>query len=65
MQRSIVYLFSDGSWDYGYSYSVKTHGHRGYYHEVVIGEGWNHKDITQMLKEYYNENSDILFKAVC
>lgn len=61
MDRSIVLLFSDGSWDYGCSYSIATHGHRGKYHEVVVGSGWSARDISDMLKQYFEENAENIF----
>lgn len=65
MDRSIVYLFRDSSWMYGVEFDPKFHKEKGDYHEVIIGKGWSSREVSEMLKEYYNENSDILFKAVC
>lgn len=61
MDRSIVYLFSDGSWMYGVEFDPKFHCDKGKYHEVVFARGWSSREISECLKAYYEENFDNLF----
>lgn len=61
MDRAIVYLFIDGSWMYGCEYNPKFHSEKGKYVEVVIGRGWSSREVSDMLKPYYEENFENLF----
>jgi len=62
MDRGIVYLFIDGSWMYGCEYNPKFHSEKGKYSEVVFGRGWSSKEITECLRDYYEENYTKLFE---
>lgn len=61
MDRAIIYMFSDSSWMYGCEYNPKFHSEKGKYVEVVIGRGWSTREVSDMLKEYYEENVSTLF----
>lgn len=59
MNHDRVCLFSDGSWCWNYEYSLKGYGHLGDYKEVILGQGWSNREVSQMLAEYYQENPHI------
>lgn len=61
MDRAIVYLFELGDWMYGVEYNPKFHAEKGKYVEVVTGRGWSSREITECLRDYYEENFDNLF----
>jgi len=61
MDRSVVYLFSDGSHMYGCEYNPKFHAEKGEYHEVVFARGFSSREITEMLKDYFDENAENIF----
>lgn len=61
MDRSILYLFSDSSWMYACEWNPKFHTDKGKYHEVVVGRGWSSREISEMLKTYYEENASTIF----
>lgn len=61
MDRSILYLFSDSSWMYACEWNPKFHADKGKYHEVVVGCGWSSREISEMLKTYYEENASTIF----
>lgn len=56
-----MYLFSDGSWMFGVEFNPKFHAEKGEYTEVVFARGWSSREITECLRDYYNENFDNLF----
>lgn len=62
MDRSVVYLFIDGSWLYGADYHPASHAAKGKYAEVVFARGWSSREITECLREYYDENYTELFE---
>jgi SOS response regulatory protein OraA/RecX len=61
VDRQIAYLFSDSSWLYGCEYNPKFHAEKGKYHEVVFARGFSGKEITEMLKDYFDENAENIF----
>lgn len=61
MDRAIVYMFEQGDWMYGADYHPVEHSGKGKYEEVVIGRGWSTREVSDMLKAYYEENFDNLF----
>jgi len=61
MDRQIVYLFEQGDWMYACEYSHGFHSEKGKYVEVIIGRGWSSREVTDMLKSYYEENFENLF----
>lgn len=61
MDRSIVYLFIDGSWLFGADYHPTVHAGKGKYVDVVFARGWSSREITECLRDYYEENYDNLF----
>lgn len=61
MDRAIVYLFELGDWLYGVDYNSSVHSIKGKYVEVIIGKGWSSREVSDMLKAYYEENYDNLF----
>lgn len=46
---------------YGVDYHPVEHSGKGKYVEVVIGRGWSTREVSDMLKAYYEENFDNLF----
>ncbi len=56
MNRSIIYVWSTGYWIYGVDYHYGTHSVLGNYQEVVIGEGWHTSEISQMVRDFVEEN---------
>lgn len=61
MDRAIVYMFEQGDWMYGCDYHPVEHSGKGKYVEVIIGRGWEVREVSDMLKAYYEENFDNLF----
>ena len=61
MDRQIVYLFELGDWMYACEYNHGFHSEKGKYVEVIIGRGWSSREVSDMLKPYYEENYDNLF----
>lgn len=61
MDRAIVYLFEDSSWMYACEYNHGFHSEKGKYVEVIIGRGWSSREVSDMLKTYYEENFENLF----
>jgi hypothetical protein len=59
MNHDRVCLFIDGSWCWNFEYSLKAYGHLGNYKEVILGQGWSDREVSQMLAEYYQENPHI------
>lgn len=47
---------------YGCEYNPKFHSEKGKYSEVVFGRGWSSKEITECLRDYYEENYTKLFE---
>lgn len=56
MNHDRVCLFSSGEWCWSFEYSTKAYGHLGEYKEIVVGQGWSDRCISNMLKDYYQEN---------
>lgn len=61
MDRAIIYLFQDSSWMYACEWNPKFHGDKGTPHEIIIGRGWSSREVNEMVKDYYLENSDQIF----
>ena len=61
MNKDRVYLFSNGYWCWCDEYSVGGYKHLGEYHEVVLGQGWNDKEVHRMLISYFEENAENIF----
>lgn len=59
MNHDRVYLFGNGSWCWGFEYSIKAYVHLGEYKEIVVGQGWSDREVSNMLSEYYSENVHI------
>jgi len=60
MNHDRVCLFRDGSWCWFEEFNLKGYGHLGEYKEIVLGQGWHDRDVSNMLKAYFEENQDNL-----
>lgn len=61
MNRDRVYLFRNGSWCWCDEYSLRHYGWLGKYKEIVLGQGWHDRDVSEMLVSYYAENAENIF----
>lgn len=55
-----IVLFEDGSWNWIDFTSVMELGLQRHV-EIKIGDNWTDRDVSDMLKEYMEENSDQIF----
>lgn len=61
MDKTSVYLFSDGSWCWAAEMIIEKNILKGEGHEVIIGTGWHNYEVSEMLKSYFEENRDHIF----
>lgn len=59
--RTTALLFSNAHWIWSEDYHYEAHKDLGKYVEVFFAKGWDDRDVTEVLKEYYTENFDNLF----
>jgi len=60
--RTTALLFSNGHWFWSEHYHHDIHKDLGKYIEVYFAKGWDDRDVTEVLKEYYTDNSEHLFE---
>ena len=60
MSRDRIYVFQN-AWCWACEFSLSTHGKFGKYQEVVLGFGWNDREVSEMVCSLLEENSLELF----
>ena len=56
-----IYLFPNGNWCWVDMFDWQGGSPKDAV-EIIIGSNWSDRDVSQMITEYYNENSETLFE---
>lgn len=55
IDRSVIYVWNTGKWIYGADYHHGTHAALGEYQDFTIGQGFNIKEVNEMVNTYLKD----------